>query len=133
MMPRSIWEPPLPIRVFYSRNPLRATGGVAGQAKHLPVAQGDRLRLARALPVGPPDDATLTKHHREGVHQAVVATFKSRNALAFTTSEPTRRCMYKPRSPVGLRFDPMRCGTSSTVVPMRSTITKFEKSPYTSA
>ena len=55
----------------------------------------------------------------------------SRNALGFTTSDPIRQYANQPRLPVGrCPVPPNRCGMNSTVMPIRSAITKFWKFPY---
>src|SRR3954470_15287906 len=48
--------------------------------------------------------------------------FSSRNTLGITASEPVRNHSSAPRWPVGRRLAPNRCGTSSSVEPIRSTV-----------
>ncbi len=72
------------------------------------------------------------RHTYHGGGHAVVAMFSSRNACGTTTSEPVRNHKSAPRCPVGRRLAPTKWGTSSSVEPIRSTITKFSNAPYNS-
>src|SRR5690606_28317334 len=54
-----------------------------------------------------------------------------RNASGIRIFELFIQTAYTPRWPVGRRLEPRTCGTSSTVMPIRSTMRNCLKSPKT--